>query len=162
MIDITTNIRDVIAKMKRIPKQLERATLPALQSTVEEIKRIMQRAGLLVRYPINWDSQKQKRFVIAKLRRENNLPYQRSGAHSAGWFSESVANGYTLSNIGNKAVFLYGTASGNGLPGASKVLPTGQSHIHEGRWRLVRPVIDAVLSKLPRKILDAFRIDVNA
>jgi len=161
MIDITTNVREAFEKMKRIPKQLENATLPVLQSAVEEIKRIMQRPGLPIRYPVNWDSLKQKKFVIAKLRREGNLPYRRTGEHSNGWTTESLSSGYSLSNIGHKAVYLYGTASGNGLPGATLVTATGQSHIHEGRWRLIRPVIDKVISRIPAAILDRFRINVN-
>lgn len=36
-------------------------------------------------YPIRWTSEKQRRFVMAKLRRENNLPYQRTGQLAAGW-----------------------------------------------------------------------------
>lgn len=30
-------------------------------------------------YPLRWKSAKQRRYVMAKLRRENNLPYQRTG-----------------------------------------------------------------------------------
>lgn len=36
-------------------------------------------------YPLRWKSAKQRRYVMAKLRREHNLPYQRTGALSAGW-----------------------------------------------------------------------------
>jgi hypothetical protein len=37
------------------------------------------------RYPLQWESERQRRFVMAKLRRENNLPYQRTHAYVAGW-----------------------------------------------------------------------------
>lgn len=36
-------------------------------------------------YPLRWKSEKQRRYVMAKLRRENNLPYQRTGRLNAGW-----------------------------------------------------------------------------
>jgi hypothetical protein len=36
-------------------------------------------------YPIQWTSEKQRRFVMAKLRRDGNLPYQRTGALVNAW-----------------------------------------------------------------------------
>lgn len=36
-------------------------------------------------YPIRWKSERQRRYVMAKLRRENNLPYQRTGRLRQGW-----------------------------------------------------------------------------
>ena len=37
------------------------------------------------RYPLKWRSKKQLRFVMAKLRRERNIPYQRTGKLKRGW-----------------------------------------------------------------------------
>jgi hypothetical protein len=58
-----------------------------------EVKRVQR--GLMVslaamepgqpRYPIRWTSEKQRRYVMAKLRREGNLPYQRTHALVRGW-----------------------------------------------------------------------------
>lgn len=36
-------------------------------------------------YPLTWASDKQRRFVMAKLRRENNLPYRRSSKLRTSW-----------------------------------------------------------------------------
>jgi hypothetical protein len=36
-------------------------------------------------YPLNWASEKQRRFVLRKLRLENNLPYRRTGATAQAW-----------------------------------------------------------------------------
>jgi hypothetical protein len=38
-----------------------------------------------VRYPIQWTSERQRRYVMAKLRRERNLPYRRTHALVRGW-----------------------------------------------------------------------------
>jgi hypothetical protein len=38
-----------------------------------------------VNYPLRWKSERQRRYVMAKLRRENNLPYQRTGELVDGW-----------------------------------------------------------------------------
>ncbi len=36
-------------------------------------------------YPLEWTSEKQRRYVMAKLRREDNLPYQRTHEYVRGW-----------------------------------------------------------------------------
>jgi len=36
-------------------------------------------------FPLTWPSAKQRRFVMAKLRGDNNLPYQRTGQLQNGW-----------------------------------------------------------------------------
>jgi hypothetical protein len=38
-----------------------------------------------VKYPILWTSERQRRYVMAKLRRENNLPYKRTGKLLRDW-----------------------------------------------------------------------------
>lgn len=43
-------------------------------------------------YPLKWRSQKQRRYVMAKLRREGNLPYQRSHNLARGWKVEVIYN----------------------------------------------------------------------
>jgi hypothetical protein len=37
------------------------------------------------RYPIRWTSERQRKFVMAKLRRMGQVPYQRTGAYAAAW-----------------------------------------------------------------------------
>jgi hypothetical protein len=159
MIDITVSVQEAIRKINRLPKQFEEAAAPVLWQAADKIARIMRRPGLSVRYPITWDSVKQKIFVILKLKREGNLPYQRSGAYTEGWTVTTNFQGAVVSNIGHKAVFLAGYPSGEG--GGPLTLPSGQSHIHEGRWRLIRPVVEAVLSVLPKEVLEALKIEVS-
>lgn len=47
------------------------------------------------KYPIRWASEKQRKYVMAKLRRENNLPYRRTGKLARRW---SIRTALTLSN----------------------------------------------------------------
>lgn len=160
MIDISSSVRDAIKALNRLPRALEKGALPAMRDSAEKIKRIMARPGLPVRYPINWDSIKQKIFVILKLKKENNLPYSRTDWHVRGWQVIHNSAGSTVQNLGNKIVFLNGTVTGT-LPSAVHVLPTGQSHIFEGRWRLFRPVLNAVLARLPENIVNGININAN-
>lgn len=161
MIDIETNIKDFVIRLKKLPEKVRRGGMRTVSDASNEIARIMSRPGLAIRYPVSWDSIKQKIAVILKLKRENNLPYQRTGAYEGGWKSESIANGAMVSNIGHKAIFIAGSPLAAGFGIGSRVTPSGQSHIHQGRWRLVRPVVEAVLRRLPSSLLEALRVEVN-
>lgn len=151
MIRLQTNIDQVIRHVRRIPKMLEIAGNRTLSNAVVEIIRIMRRAGLPIRYPVQWDSLKQKIYVIAKLRREGNLPYSRTQQTQNGWKSESVTNGFMVSNIGHKAVYVYGTVTGVGS--GTKTTSTGQSHIHQGRWPVFYNVWQKVAERLPYDVI---------
>jgi hypothetical protein len=45
------------------------------------------------RYPLRWKSARQRRYVMAKLRREGNLPYQRTGKLLQSYDVELVDDG---------------------------------------------------------------------
>lgn len=159
MIKLETNIKEVVAKLNRIPATLVRVGTRTLGGATAEIVRIMQRPGLPVRYPIQWDSPAQQKAYFATGGFGHGIPYGRTGATEQAWENTAIANGYLVSNIGHKAVFMYGTASGVGK--GSKATRSGQSHIHAGRWRVFRPVVDAVVARLPEKILQALRIEIG-
>lgn len=156
MIEITSTIKQAVKKLKSLPGQMNQAGLKSAHEASVAIVRAMRRAGAAVTYPIHWDSIKQKIAVILKLMREGNLPYQRTNAYINAWLFRKFAFGYQVENIGHKAVFMAGTPSGSGIGG--KVTATGQSHIHEGRWPLIRVVLDSVVARLPQSILRAMRI----
>lgn len=53
-------------------------------------------------YPLRWASERQRRYVMAMLRAQGNLPYQRTGQLEQGWYSALAftANGGAIT-IGN-------------------------------------------------------------
>lgn len=63
-------------------------------------------------YPLRWKSAKQRRYVMAKLRRENNLPYRRTHVLAQSWDIRVTFNrsGGTISaeNPTDYAGFVYG------------------------------------------------------
>ena len=154
------NIDEAIKRIGSIPGSIRRSRDKTLTQVAETIVGIMRRSGLPVRYPITWDSLKQKIKVIAMLRARGDLPYTRKGGYENAWESQPLSNGVTVQNIGHNAVFLAGAPSGN-FAGARLVQPSGQSNIHKGRWRLIKPVLDAVNARLPVKLLEALKIEVN-
>lgn len=49
---------------------------------------------------IRWTSERQRRYVMAKLRREGNIPYQRSHQYAGGWHvTGDYANGLTSIDV---------------------------------------------------------------
>lgn len=64
------------------------------------------------KYPIAWTSERQRKAVMAKLRRENNLPYRRTGKLSAGWQIRVIRGDYAatvnVENAVDYAAFVVG------------------------------------------------------
>jgi hypothetical protein len=61
------------------------------------------------KYPLRWTSQRQRRYVMAKLRAEGNLPYQRTGELAKAWHVEfaSLDNGGAITIWNDAAVERY-------------------------------------------------------
>lgn len=68
-------------------------------------------------HPIEWASEKQRKFVMAKLRRENNLPYQRTGKLAQGWVVEVKRESgnffMVIENPSSISKFVYGSLAQN-------------------------------------------------
>jgi hypothetical protein len=68
-------------------------------------------------YPLRWASDKQRKFVMAKLRAEGNLPYRRTGKLAAAWTVDIDRNGSTFAmvvqNPATAAPFVYGSLAQN-------------------------------------------------
>lgn len=64
------------------------------------------------RYPLRWASAKQRRYVMAKLRREGNLPYQRTHELVNAWEAEFVftedSGAFVVENTSAKARWVVG------------------------------------------------------
>jgi hypothetical protein len=65
-------------------------------------------------YPLVWKSQKQRRYVMAKLRKEGNLPYRRTGAFQKAWKTAAVKDGAgsTLTVSNDSGITEYVAGSG--------------------------------------------------
>lgn len=160
MFKLQTNIDEVIARLRQIPAILDRTGMRILGNAAAEVVRIMSKPALPVRYPIDWDSPLQQKSFFITGGFDRGIPYRPTGGAEQAWQTQAITNGHQVSNIGHKAVFLYGTTSGIGTGG--KVTASGQSHIHAGRRPIFRRVVDSVVSRLPEKILQALRIEIGS
>lgn len=68
-------------------------------------------------YPLRWASDKQRIAVMIKLRKENNLPYRRTGKIRQAWVTELARSGnaftFTVANTAPASVFVYGSLAQN-------------------------------------------------
>lgn len=111
----------------------------------ETMKRIRRRLAAPVRrpsYPIDWDSDKQRRYVMALLRRQGNIPYKPTGRYENNWqIVKHRDTGYAIENDAPPAKYLSGNFRGE-----------SQSHIHEGRRPLMARVVEEEIQDLPEEI----------
>jgi hypothetical protein len=95
-------------------------------------------------YPLDWDSEKQRRYVMALLTRQGNIPYKPTGRYEKNWQIVKQENGYSIENDAPFAKYASGDFRGE-----------GQSHIHEGRRPLMARVVEDEIRTLPEEIDDA-------
>lgn len=103
----------------------------------------MQKPGKRIRYPVNWDSERQRKafFATNGFRRKGSkggIPTKRTNAHIKAWKIVKVPGGYSVQNKRASAVYVYGNDKGK-----------RQSKIHKGRWPLFRTEALAVRKVLP-------------
>jgi len=132
---IRKGLQDLTAEVPKIARK-------DIYTSMLNVRRIMRTPGKKPTYPIQWDSDKQRRYVLAMLRAANNLPYTRTDQLPRGWIIERAGeNGYKLYNPAPAAVYVYGNLEGE-----------RQSKIHEQRWPVMQEVVEAAILELPPAI----------
>jgi len=119
-----------------------------LFETASRIHKRIAVEGEPIRYPVQWDSERQRRAYFATNGFGSGIPYQRSNRMILGIKTERVPLGTNLSipHPGG-AVF--------GLPGSPS---TWQSRIHRNRWVYLLDVLFDELSKIPTEISNKFTV----
>lgn len=119
-----------------------------LEEVAGNIKRRMSETGRPLNYPVQWDSEKQRRAYFATNGFGHGIPYQRQGKYEKGWTLSEIPMGYTLANQ-HPAGAIGGTPEG------------WQSRIHRGRWPNLLRVMAQELEGLPIKVLENLRIEFS-
>lgn len=114
-----------------------------IRTTLNRIQRRLQKPGKKPTYPIQWDSEKQRRAFFATDGFGHGIPYKRSGDYENAWTITSLPDGYQLSNATAYAKYVGGDAYG--------VVHSG---IHSGRWEVYRDVVDEEIKTLPEEVKD--------
>lgn len=110
------------------------------------------------KYPLRWKSARQRRYVMAKLRREGNLPYQRTGQFQDAWdFSLFGFDGGFEAIIGNTA------KTDRGEPLATFIVGQHQQPFHaDTGWPDANPQLDAIGQQLADDIVREFTAQFDA
>lgn len=105
--------------------------------------------------PIEWTSDKQRRFVMAKLRREDNLPYKRTGRANASWRVELKQEGNTsrivVQNTWDASQFVYGTLN---MKSRNAALAVQQKFHRNTGWPLAVDIVKPGLLEIKDIYLD--------
>lgn len=159
MIKISFNASRFNAFLDRFKKGFRKTGEDELSDTVIEVKEKMSEPGKPITYPVQWDSEKQRRFVIAKLAAEGNLPYRRQNDYISRWKIAPMPNGLSLSNqhpAGAIGGTLKGVKSLHALGG--QAFTSWQSKIHRGRWRALLPTLLQALADMPKRVIDRLKV----
>lgn len=131
---VRKGLADIEAEIPKIARK-------DIYDVMRSIRTKMRTPGKKPTYPIKWDSEKQRRYVIAMLRERGNLPYRRTNALPSGWTIENVGSGYRLANPAQAAVYVYGNYEG-----------ARQSRIHEGRHPVMQKTVEDGIKTMPPAI----------
>lgn len=141
--DVLDAIREAAAKSPRLLQTALKRRLTRVKSRLlDELRTEPDKPT----YPLRWKSQRQRIFVIAKLRREGNLPYKRTGKYlSAFKVSED-----TDTDSGVLAVE-------NATPYARFVGGDDQQPMHiDTGWTFVPPVIAKYREIAENELIDVW------
>lgn len=114
------------------------------------IQKRMKQPGPKPTYPINWDSERQRRAFFASNGFGRGIPYKRTGEYVDNWKLDKLDEiGYRVSNFSLSARYVGGDVFGK------------QSNIHKGRWPNFRKSVDEELATLPKEISDEITTVIN-
>lgn len=105
--------------------------------------------GKAIRYPVNWDSERQRRAFFATDGFGRGIPTRRTDTYVRGWKirrnprASRATEGYSLINDVNYSKHVGGTAYG-----------TSQSRIHRGRWVMTRTTLEEATKGLPKEVAE--------
>ncbi len=132
-------------KMAEMIDRLIFAGVEAMRQVVYNVRHRMWEEGQPVRYPIQWDSERQRRAYFATGGFGKGIPYRRTNRYRFGWRQELQPYRATLRNT-HPAGAVGGIASG------------WQSRIHRGRWPYLLDVLFDELSKVPADISNRLKV----
>lgn len=145
---IVTNIQSALKKLNYFVRRTPAAAMIVLEDTATRIQTRMNERKP-VQYPIQWDSEKQRRAFFATNGFGHGIPYNRTG--NTKW---SIQKSFGEVNL--FAPHPAGPVFGR--------MPDGnwwQSRIHRGTWPVLKTVLTDELAKLPKAIMDKLKIVIN-
>ncbi len=129
-------------KMAALIDQLIKAGVESMRQVTFNVRKRMSAEGKPVTYPVQWDSERQRRYVMWK---QKGQRYRRTNRYRFGWREELQPYRATLHNAHPA--------------GAIGGLPSGwQSRIHRGRWPHLLTVLFEELAKVPADVSNRLKV----
>ena len=145
MFTIRTNLDDLQRVVNGLPENFaesEREVERQIRIIGQDVLVLMQQPGLEPTYPINWDSERQRRAFFATNGFGGGIPYKRKGRYEAGWKALPIQAGVEVLNEEGAARWVGGTVTGGDTPASG-----GPSRIHKSRWPEFHDAAATVLAK---------------
>jgi len=134
--------------LENLSAEVPKVSRRRIYNAMLKIRTRMRKPGKAIRYPVKWDSEKQRRAFFATNGFGRGIPTGRSGRYTSGWqIAQDGSIGYRIENSTPYSKYLGGTAFG-----------PGQSRIHQERWPILRDVFDEEVKKLPKEIDDEIKV----
>jgi hypothetical protein len=147
-VKIVPPARLVAKRFERLRRKIPLVALKRLYDAAVAIRHTMKEPGAPISYPVHWDSVKQRKAFFASDGFGRGIPTKRTDEYIHAWQVIKIANGYDVGNPLSHARYIGGT------PRSIR----RQSRIHRGRWNLLKPTIDRVIGKLPKKVRESLKI----
>lgn len=149
---ITVDIRGTLVRqgLQNLAGELPEIGRLRIYRAAQSIQTSMKVEGKKPTYPIQWDSEKQRRAFFASKGFGGGIPHVRTKTYIRAWTLTKLGEiGYRVANASKGAEAIAGDALGR------------QSKIHVGRWPAFRPVIDKELSMLPSMIQKDIQVAIQ-
>lgn len=151
-IKVTPKAQLVQKRFERLRRKIPLISRKRLYDAAVAIRSEMKKPGEAVKYPIKWDSPKQRRAFFATDGFGGGIPHKRTGDYQRAWKVIPVQGspadvGYDVGNPLVHSKYISGTARS----------VRRQSRIHRGRWNLFKVVKDKVISALPKKVRESLQ-----
>lgn len=139
----TTGLNETTQALRELGVEIMPITRRQIFNDLLAVRNTLTASAPRPTYPINWDSEKQRRAYFATEGFGRGIPTQRSGRYQKSWRVIRVGADYAIDNPDPAAVYIGGDEQG-----------TSQSRIHQSRWPLAVPLIYTSLNAIASEVED--------
>lgn len=128
----------LVNALRGLANKVVKSALQEVWIAANDINNEMREPGKPIVYPVQWDSEKQRRAFFATDGFGRGIPTKRTGQGVGAWRAIKTENGADVFNPLSHIVFINGRR---------------QSRIHRGRWKQFHLVVVKVFERLPTNLL---------
>lgn len=141
-------VDETVQDFERFGHEVEDAVLDEINKVAEQIVDEMTEPAPAPIYPIQWDSDTQRKAFFATDGFGGGIPHVRTLQTESAWQAIPMDDGTEIQNPLSHSVFVYGTYEN----------PDLQSDIHVDNQKAYKTVVDYILGKLPENIRQRIEI----